>query len=249
MTKFVDCLVRLPNLKTLEILGVGARAPVSKALKRKYAVFPSIRELRITPACHHFIRNCPNLDDLTFTCGLDSHAPSTILSHGKGLKRIAGVVLYSRRDLHGEFFDRSSYRAAAQRHFTAIVSGCPNLREIGIIDPTHVSVPPGRFLVYACITHVSQSDRDQFHLFRQLRHLAIIGVNLGYGIEPRGDWENSRVVWRRELTGILKDSPSRDRKVLRWKVVQVRPYTPGADRVYDVMEKEELEVSQPETSF
>ncbi|KAF9782926.1 hypothetical protein BJ322DRAFT_182478 [Thelephora terrestris] len=42
VTKFVDCLVRLPNLKTLEILSAGSRAPISKALKRKYAVFPSI---------------------------------------------------------------------------------------------------------------------------------------------------------------------------------------------------------------
>lgn len=91
MEKFVNCLVELPNLKTLEILHVSSRAPVSKALRRKYAVFPGIRVLRITNACHHFIRNCPNLEDLTFTAGLDKHASETLRSHGRGLKRIAGV--------------------------------------------------------------------------------------------------------------------------------------------------------------
>ena len=102
MTKFIDCLVRLPNLKTLEILSVSSRAPISKALRRKYAIFPSIRILRITHACHHFIRNCPNLEDLTFTTGLDTHAPTTIRSHGKGLRRIAGVDVYCPLNLSGE---------------------------------------------------------------------------------------------------------------------------------------------------
>jgi hypothetical protein len=100
VTKLVDCLVRLPNLKTLEILSAGSRAPISKALKRKYAVFPSIRELRITPACHHFVRKCPNLDSLIFTSTMDTHAPSTIRSHGGGLKRLAGVTVYDRNVLH-----------------------------------------------------------------------------------------------------------------------------------------------------
>jgi len=108
MTKFVDCLVRLPNLKTLEILSVSSRAPVSKALKRKYARFPSIRELRITHACHHFIRNCPNLENLTLTNGFDMHSPASIRSHGGGLKRIAGVDIYSVRGVYGEFANRSS---------------------------------------------------------------------------------------------------------------------------------------------
>ena len=102
MTKFVDCLVRLPNLKTLEVLRVSSRAPISKALKRKHATFPSIRALRITHACHHFIRNCPNVEDLTFTDGLDTHAPDTVRLHGRGLKRVAGVDAYSPRGLFGE---------------------------------------------------------------------------------------------------------------------------------------------------
>jgi len=108
MTKFVNCLVRLPNLKTLEILGAGPRAPISKALKRKYAIFPSIRELRITHASHHFIRNCPNLENLIFASGLDTHTPASVLSHGKGLKRVAGVTVYNWRGAHGELVNESS---------------------------------------------------------------------------------------------------------------------------------------------
>ena len=96
--KFVECIVRLPNLKTLEVLEVRARAPISKALRRKHAIFPTIRELRITPACHHFIRKCPNLKDLTFTTTMDTYAPSTLLAYGKGLRRVAGVT----GGVHGE---------------------------------------------------------------------------------------------------------------------------------------------------
>jgi len=107
MTKFVDCLVQLPNLKTLEILGVSSRGPISKALKRKYAIFPSIHELRITYACHHFIRNCPNLENLTFTDGLDMHSPASVRSHGGGLKRVAGVDLNPGRGIYGESVNKS----------------------------------------------------------------------------------------------------------------------------------------------
>ena len=120
MTKFVDCLVRLPNLKTLEILNVSSRAPISKALKRKHAIFPSIRELRITHACHQFIRNCPNLENLTFTNGFDTHSPTTILSHGERLKRVAGVnICYRNRGVYGELMNKSlsrdNYSEEAQR--------------------------------------------------------------------------------------------------------------------------------------
>jgi hypothetical protein len=108
MTKFVDCLVRLPNLKTLEILSVSSRAPISKALKRKYARFSSIRELRITCACHHLIRNCPNLETLIFMTGIDTHTPATLRSHGKGLKRVAGIGVYDRRGVCGELTNKSS---------------------------------------------------------------------------------------------------------------------------------------------
>jgi len=83
MSKFVDCLVQLPNLRTLETLNVSSRVPVSKALEWKHARFPSIRELRITHACHHFTRNCPGLENLTLTNGFGMHSPASIRSHGR----------------------------------------------------------------------------------------------------------------------------------------------------------------------
>jgi len=96
MVKFIDCLVRLPNLKTLEILNVSSRAPILKALKWQHAIFPTIRELRITHQCHYFIRNCPNLENLTLTDGFDIHSSGTVRSHGMGLKRIGGVNVFTR---------------------------------------------------------------------------------------------------------------------------------------------------------
>jgi hypothetical protein len=127
ITRFVNCLVRLPNLRTLEILSAGPRTPISKALKRKYATFPSIRELRITPACHHFIKNCPNLDSLTFTRSLDMHAPATVISHGKGLRRIMGVPVQRWRGMHGKFLNKSpGYNDYSEE---AWYSGCFGLPE------------------------------------------------------------------------------------------------------------------------
>jgi len=130
MTKFVDCLLRLPNLKTLEILGVGARAPISKALKRKHTIFPSIRELRITHACHHFIRNCPNLENLIFTNGVDTHSPATVRSHGGGLKRVAGMDYHTSRcgwGICGEFANKSP--GLSNHSEEAHHSGCLGLPE------------------------------------------------------------------------------------------------------------------------
>jgi len=144
METFVNCLLRLPNLRTLEILGAGPRVPISTALKRKHVTFPSIRELRITSAAHYFIRNCPNLEDLTFTSGLDTHAHTTVLLHGKGLKRIAGVDVYSWHGAHGELLNDpfSLLYAVTQRGAIAVGWGCPNLREVGIFSTTMVSVLP-----------------------------------------------------------------------------------------------------------
>ena len=104
MTKFVECLVRLPNLKTLEILGARPQALISKALECENAVSPSIRELRIGSANHHFIKNCPNLENLILT-SLDLVALSTILWHGGGLKRAAGVPIDHYRGMSGEVFN------------------------------------------------------------------------------------------------------------------------------------------------
>jgi len=227
MTKFVDCLVRLPNLKTLEILRVSSRAPVSKALKRKHAIFPSIRVLRITHASHHFIRNCPNLEDLTFTTGLDTHAFTTLRSHGNGLKRIMGV-----------------------NDITVVGWGSPNLREIGIVCTTRVSIPP-KNPKDGVFTIPLQSTTQPVEHLQQLKYLAVVNVDLS----ERKDGElagavlrEAREIWKKKLVDLLKDSPSVDRKFLRWKVVQTYRRPDSFYQAYDVVETEELEVL-PETSL
>ena len=102
MIEFAECLAQLPNLKTLEILSVDSQTrPISKAFRHKRVTLPSIRELRIVPACHDFIKNCPNLEELIFTRPTDTDALSAILSRGEGLKRLAGMSLYHGHEVNG----------------------------------------------------------------------------------------------------------------------------------------------------
>lgn len=94
----------------------------------------------------------------------------------------------------------------------------------------------------------SQSYRNYLETLRQLKHLAVVDADFDQGSEPHdSNWEEMRASWKRELLGLLKDSSSTDRKVLRWKVVQRRPLAHGAENSYDVVENEEFEVSR-ETS-
>ena len=137
MEKFVDCLIQLPNLDTLKILDASSRAPISNELSRVDAVFPRIRALRITSACHLFIRNCPNLEDLTFTNLLTPEACDTIAVNGQTLKRVAGVDLWN---VNGELVDSIEHEQLL-RNTTAVCLGCPDLREIRIVGEISVSVP------------------------------------------------------------------------------------------------------------
>ena len=108
MKQFVNCLVQLPNLNTLEILDVSSWLHISTYFSRRRNVtFPRIRVLRIRSTCHLFIKKCPNLEDLTFTNILNSHALNTIKYDGKALKRVAGVNL---SHVNGEFVNKLSNR-------------------------------------------------------------------------------------------------------------------------------------------
>ena len=108
MTKFVDVLVRLPNLRTLELLGVTHRSPVSKGLKRKCAKFPTIREMIVTPMYPDFIRSCPNLESLTFKSGFGRGSSNALSLYGAGLKRIRGVDTFFGLGLECEFLKAPS---------------------------------------------------------------------------------------------------------------------------------------------
>ena len=93
------------------------------------------------------------------------------------------------------------------------------------------------------LTPLPQSYRRYLETLKQLNHLAIVDIDLEQGSEPHdSEWQETRASWKRDLIGLLKDSPSTDRKVLRWKVVQRRLLAHGAGNAYDVVENEEIEV-------
>ena len=91
MKKFVNVLVRLPNLRTLELLGVSERDPVTRGLSRKCAEFPSIRKMTVCSVYPDFIKSCPNLESLTFRDDIGKHYSETLQSYGGELKRIRGL--------------------------------------------------------------------------------------------------------------------------------------------------------------
>jgi len=98
----------------------------------------------------------------------------------------------------------------------------------------------------------SQSDSGLVGELRQLNHLAVVDVELeeAKDREPVDglDLEKGRKVWRSQLISILKDSPSTERKFLRWKIVQSFVRADRRGRAYEVVVKEELEVF-PDTSL
>ena len=96
MTIFVDCLILLPNLRTLEVFSTNRSVSVEKELERECARFPSIRELWVDGRLG-LVRNCPNVESVTVMDGF-SRAIEMLCSHGKRVRRVAGVdVLNIRR--------------------------------------------------------------------------------------------------------------------------------------------------------
>ena len=91
MTKFVDTLVRLPNLRTLELLDITHADPVTRELKRECAQFPSIREITVCPMYPDFVRSCPNLESLTLRRHFVQCSRETIGLCGARLRRVGGV--------------------------------------------------------------------------------------------------------------------------------------------------------------
>lgn len=108
MEKFIDTLARLPNLRTLEILSVSHRSPVTTALKHKCAKFPNIREMVVDATYPDFIRTCPNLESLTFRHDFNHRAYMAVGSYCAGLRRIAGVDVDIFQLVRREFMTTSS---------------------------------------------------------------------------------------------------------------------------------------------
>lgn len=90
MTNFVNCLVQLPNLRILDILGTDNTKPMKQALKMECARFPGIRELWVGNELVEFVGNCPNLESVT-VIGSALWSAEILHLHGKRLRRVAGV--------------------------------------------------------------------------------------------------------------------------------------------------------------
>ena len=99
-----------------------------------------------------------------------------------------------------------------------------------------------------------QSDSQPIRELRRLKHLAVVDVELMHVIgrsvlERSSDvgrqWMRGLETWRRELISLLKDSPSTERKFLRWKITishLVLETTGNRNWVHAIMANEELEV-------
>ena len=106
MTKFIDCLIRLPNLRTLEVFSTTNLYNVKRGLRRKSAKFPSVRELVINERTAGFIRSCPNVEVITAPSGLSDEGAKILNTHGRRLKNLKRVVGVNERCVRlGEFRD------------------------------------------------------------------------------------------------------------------------------------------------
>jgi hypothetical protein len=95
MSKFIDCLIQLPNLRTLEVFSTSHVSPITRGVKRKSARFPSIRELGISNRTAKFVRCCPNLETVTAPDRLNLEGAAVLSSHGRelnSLKRVVGIA-------------------------------------------------------------------------------------------------------------------------------------------------------------
>ena len=94
----------------------------------------------------------------------------------------------------------------------------------------------------------SQINSEDVRALRHLRYLTVVDAELEKAVDrersPNSDKE--RNMCRRELISLLKDSPSTERKFLRWKIAQSYQRTDGPGWVYHVVTNKELEVL-PET--
>ena len=142
MKKFVDALVRLPNLWTLDLLDITHKGPITRGLKRKCATFPSIREMTVSYMYPDFIRSCPNLECLTLGPGFMDYSPKTLSPYGAGLKRVRGVSLLFGPDMEGESRrEPPRSKQSFNRCVAVVVDCCPNLQEIALHGIIYVRHP------------------------------------------------------------------------------------------------------------
>ena len=121
MTKFMDCLVLLPNLKTLEIFSTSPDEMLLE-VKRRSPRFSGVCELVIGGTTVEFLWRCPNVESLTirgtprYTALRDSRGKKL-----KKLRRVAGV----RSGVVGHILVGGIYLFATHRGSCAVFSGPP----------------------------------------------------------------------------------------------------------------------------
>ena len=99
MTKFIDCLIQLPNLRTLEVFSTDDADSLAKGLKRKSARFPGIRELGISDKTAQFLGSCPNVETIMILRRFTSQGATILSSYGGELKKLKRVVGISEEDV------------------------------------------------------------------------------------------------------------------------------------------------------
>jgi len=93
-TIFVDCLVQLPNLRTLEVFSADCVDLVMMTLELECAQFPSIRELWVNGVSIPLVKSCPNVESVTVSRS-DPQDIGLLCLYGRGLrrsKRVAGIL-------------------------------------------------------------------------------------------------------------------------------------------------------------
>lgn len=92
MTKFVDCLIQLVNLKTLEVFSADSGEFITRGLEQPSALFPGICELGISDSTAQFVGNCPNVETITALNQLSLESATILSSRGRELKKLERVV-------------------------------------------------------------------------------------------------------------------------------------------------------------
>lgn len=134
MTKFIDCLVLLPNLKTLEVLRTYFADPFLRKLGQECPRFPSVRELVVVNAASTLVGRCPNVESVVVADGLSLNGAVALNLYGEGLEKLkhfAGVSVSGVElgELRGTYWSEAYIH---RRCITTVVQCCPNLEEIHI---------------------------------------------------------------------------------------------------------------------
>ena len=116
---------------------------------------------------------------------------------------------------------------------------CPELQEISLhcsisVHPSLPSTIPRSRLCYP----LQQSRNDVITHLRQAKHLSVVEIYLAGSMADLGE----KKAWKAGLIDVLKNSPSKHRKFLRWNVVKFYVGPRRRHGCQSVLETEELEV-------